>query len=75
VTDVSRGKEAPLNALANTSRRASKNHGVLIDGEIWKGFVNISASIASASGCAHGCSAKRTVQGKIHRWTRWNISG
>jgi len=74
VTDVSKGKEALLNALANTSRRRSKNHGVLIDGEIWKGFVNISACIVSASGCAHGPYLGKTARGQIHKWTGWNIS-
>jgi len=50
VTHALRAREARLNALANTSRHGSKNHGVLIDGGIWKSFVNINAGIAHASG-------------------------
>jgi len=74
VTDVSKGKEALLNALANTTHRRSENHGVLIDGEIWKGFVNISAGIARASESVPGWSAKGTAPGKIYKWSASNIS-
>jgi hypothetical protein len=74
VTHVSRDREARLNAPANMSRRGSKTRGVLIDAEIWKDFADTSACIVSASGCAHGCSAKRTARGKIHKWTGLNIS-